>query len=94
MEFQPANFEKKWLYASAGQPQKRNFSIEKSILGCKANTGKAPFQTNFKFKIGATLIHVTLIEFTAFYLRNYQFRRHTQALQSYNFDLREHENIA
>ena len=32
-KFEPANFEKKWLYASVRQPRKRNFSIKKGILG-------------------------------------------------------------
>ena len=32
-KFEPANFEKRWLYASVRQPQKRNFSIKKGILG-------------------------------------------------------------
>ena len=33
-----------------------NFSIEKSILGWKSTTGKAAFQSDFKFKAGDTLI--------------------------------------
>ena len=32
-EFVPASFEKRWLYNNVAQPQKRNFSIEKSIRG-------------------------------------------------------------
>ena len=32
-----------------GQPQKRNFSIKKSIPGLKSTTGKVAFQSNFKF---------------------------------------------
>ena len=42
-------FEKRWLYTSVGQLQKRNFLIEKSILGWKSTIGKAAFQSNFKF---------------------------------------------
>ena len=32
-KFELANFEKRWLYTSFGQPQKMNFSIKKGILG-------------------------------------------------------------
>ena len=32
-KFEPANFGKRWLYTSVGQPQKRNFSIKKGIVG-------------------------------------------------------------
>ena len=54
-KFEPANFLKKYLYTSVGQPQKRSFSIKKGILGCKSTTGKAAFQSNFKFQVGDTL---------------------------------------
>ena len=40
---------KRWLYTSVGQSQKKNFYIEKSILGWKSTAGKAAFQSNFKF---------------------------------------------
>ena len=58
-----------WFYTSVGQPQKRIFSIEKGIVGWKSTTGKAAFQSNFKFHawdtskffaLGATNIYVTL----------------------------------
>ena len=38
-----------------GQPQKGNFPIKKGILGWKSTTGKAAFQSNFKFYVGDTL---------------------------------------
>ena len=43
LKFEPANFEKRWLYTSVGQPQKRNFFSKKGILGWKSTTGKAAF---------------------------------------------------
>ena len=48
-KLEPANFEKMLLYTSVDQPQKRNFSIKKGILGGKSTTGKVAFQSNFKF---------------------------------------------
>ena len=37
-----------------GQQQKIIFSIEKSILGWKSTTGRAAFQSDFKFYAGVT----------------------------------------
>ena len=44
-----------WLYTSVGQPQNKNFSIEKTILGWKSTSSKAAFQSNFKFRVGGKL---------------------------------------
>ena len=77
--------------------KKRNFSIEKTTLGRKPTTGKAAFQSDFKFKVADTLIFFTYVQFTfmlhyiihGFLLQNYQFVR--QTLQSYNFNLKEQQ---
>ena len=47
-------FWKRWLYTNLEQQQEVNFSIEKSILGGKPTSGKAAFQSNFKFYDGDT----------------------------------------
>ena len=41
-----------------------NFSIEKSILGWKSTAGKAVFQSDFKFKVGDTLMFLTYVQLT------------------------------
>ena len=50
MWFEPADFQKRfWPMQVLANRNKRNFLIEKSILGRKWTTGKATFQSNFKF---------------------------------------------
>ena len=57
-----------WLYTSVDQPQKRNFSVNKCILGWKPKTGKTDFRSNFKFWVGDALkifgLHPTNIYIT------------------------------
>ena len=42
--------------------KKRNFFIEKSILGWKSTTRKAAFPSDFKFKVEDTLLFFTYVQ--------------------------------